>query len=135
MDGSKTVTATFASYVLTVSKTGTGSGSIISSPLGIDCGTDCSESYPPGTVVTLTASPPPGSTFIGWSGACTGTGTCTVTMSETRTVTATFTLDTVSYNLTVSKTGTGSGSSPAVPLVSAVVPIVPRLTPAAPVLL
>jgi endoglucanase len=40
--------------------------------------------------VTLTASAASGSTFAGWSGACTGTGTCTVSMSAARSVTATF---------------------------------------------
>ena len=110
MDGSKTVTATFASYVLTVSKTGTGTGSITSTPPGIECGTDCSETYSPGTVVTLTAEPSPSSTFVGWGGACSGTGACAVTMSETRTVTATFALNTTSYMLTVRKAGTGGGT-------------------------
>jgi uncharacterized repeat protein (TIGR02543 family) len=42
--------------------------------------------------VVLTASPSQGSTFDGWSGACTNmTGTCTVTMTQARSVTATFT--------------------------------------------
>src|SRR4030095_5918505 len=40
--------------------------------------------------VTLTATPAAGSTFAGWSGACSGTGSCTVTMSAARSVTATF---------------------------------------------
>jgi len=75
---------------LTVSKAGTGSGSVTSSPAGIDCGTTCSASYPEGTAVSMTATPASGSVFGGWSGACTGTGSCTVTMSEARTLTATF---------------------------------------------
>ena len=41
-------------HVLTVSKTG--SGTITSSPSGINCGSDCSESYEDGTEVTLTAT-------------------------------------------------------------------------------
>ncbi|HEX8742627.1 MAG TPA: MopE-related protein [Thermoleophilaceae bacterium] len=79
---------------LTVTKAGTGSGTVTSTapPGGIDCGADCSERYDPGTVVTLAASAAPASTFAGWSGAgCSGTGGCTVTMSEARSVTATFT--------------------------------------------
>jgi hypothetical protein len=40
--------------------------------------------------VTLTPTADAGSTFTGWSGACTGTGTCTVTMDQDRAVTATF---------------------------------------------
>jgi hypothetical protein len=73
---------------LTVAKTG--NGTITSSPAGIDCGTDCAESYAGGASVTLTATAAAGSTFTGWSGACTGTGTCTVTMNAVKSVTATF---------------------------------------------
>ena len=75
---------------LTVGKAGTGSGTVTSSPAGISCGTVCSASYANGTSVTLTASPASGSTFGGWSGACSGTGSCTVAMSSARSVTATF---------------------------------------------
>jgi len=41
-------------------------------------------------VVTLTARAARGSTFVGWSGACTGTGSCAVTMNAAKSVTATF---------------------------------------------
>jgi hypothetical protein len=75
---------------LTVTKTGSGAGLVRSRPAGIVCGTDCSQSYTSGTVVTLRAAPAAGSTFMGWSGACTGTGRCTVTMNGSKTVTATF---------------------------------------------
>jgi len=78
-------------FSLTVVRAGTGSGTVASTPAGISCGTDCSEPYPNGTAVTLTATPAAGSTFGGWSGGgCTGTGSCTVTMTAARTVTATF---------------------------------------------
>jgi hypothetical protein len=73
-----------------VSKTGTGSGTVTSTPASIDCGTTCSASYAAGTSVTLTATAAVESTFTGWSGACTGTGTCAVSMTEPRSVTATF---------------------------------------------
>jgi photosystem II stability/assembly factor-like uncharacterized protein len=113
MDVAKTVTATFnaavVNYTLTVSKAGTGFGTVTGT--GINCGSDCSESYTSGTAVTLTATTATGSTFTGWSGGgCSGTGTCTVTMDAAKTVTATFDASTVSYTLTVSKTGTGSGT-------------------------
>lgn len=93
MDAAKSVTATFdtgAQLILTVTKAGTGSGTVTSSPAGVNCGTDCSEPYIPGTVVTLTATAATGSTFAGWSGVCSGTGTCTVTMDAAKSVTATF---------------------------------------------
>jgi uncharacterized repeat protein (TIGR02543 family) len=121
MDQARNVTANFlagvSSYQLTVSKTGSGSGAITSSPAGISCGADCTEVVKAGTVVTLTATPASGSTFGGWSGACTGTGSCSVTMTQARSVTATFTLSSpTTYTLTASKSGVGSGtitSSPA----------------------
>lgn len=77
-----------STQVLTV--TVSGPGKVRSTPAGIRCGTDCTESYGTGTVVTLTATPRRTSTFTGWSGACTGTGPCVVTMSAATQVTARF---------------------------------------------
>ena len=76
-----------ASFPLTV--TNVGNGTITSNPVGIDCGTDCSESYASGTSVTLTATPSAGNTFVGWSRDCTGL-TCTLSMTAAKNVTATF---------------------------------------------
>src|SRR5690242_19428468 len=60
---------------VTIAITGNGTGTITSSPAGIDCGTDCSEAFADGTKITLTATPAPGSTFMGWgSDTCPGTG-------------------------------------------------------------
>src|SRR5262249_1225037 len=82
------------SYALSVGKAGTGSGTVSSSPGGINCGSTCSASFAAGTVVSLTASPASGSTFAGWSGGgCSSTGGCTVAMSIAQSVTATFNLD------------------------------------------
>ncbi len=82
------------SETLTVSKDGTGSGTVSSAPAGIDCGGDCSEDYAADTVVTLTAVAADGSDFTGWAGGgCSGTGTCVVTMSSAQSVTATFGLE------------------------------------------
>jgi uncharacterized protein (TIGR03437 family) len=75
---------------LTVTKSGAGSGTVTSSPAGINCGSTCSAQFPNGTQVTLTETPAAGSTFGGWSGACSGTGTCLVTVDAAKTATATF---------------------------------------------
>src|SRR5207247_1604848 len=107
---------TLVPNTLTVSKAGTGSGTVTSSDGAINCGSTCLAAYVSGTIVTLTASPSAGSVFSGWSGAgCSGTGTCVVTMTAAQAVSATFTQVYV-YALTVTKTGSGSGtltSSPA----------------------
>lgn len=83
-------------HTLTATKAGSGSGTVTSSPAGIDCGATCAASFADGTMVTLTATPDPGSTFTGWSGDCSGTGPCTVTMDQDRAVTATFDMTQVS---------------------------------------
>ena len=89
-------------YTLSVSKVG--SGSVTSSPAGIDCGATCAASYVSGTVVTLTATTDPLNYFTGWSGDCTGTGTCTLTMNGSKNVTATFALR-PTHTLTLSVVG------------------------------
>jgi hypothetical protein len=78
---------------LPVTKAGSGSGSVTSSPAGIDCGATCTAPFDLGTSVTLTARPAPGSIFDGWSGeGCTGTGPCTTDMTQARSVQAAFRL-------------------------------------------
>ena len=115
MDAAKAVTATFTlnRYPLSVGKEGNGSGVIASAPPGVDCGGDCTESYLYGTVVTLTATATGGSSFTGWTGACSGAGACQVTMDAAKTVTATFTLN--SFPLSVGKDGNGSGAAASAP--------------------
>jgi hypothetical protein len=119
LNTAKTCTATFnqqvVGYTLTVAKAGTGSGTVTSSPAGINCGSDCSETYTQGTSVTLTATPASGSTFDGWSGD-TDCSDGAVILNTAKTCTATFNQQVVGYTLTVAKAGTGSGtvtSSPA----------------------
>lgn len=53
-------------FLLTIEKEGSGAGVVISNPAGISCGSDCSEHYFNGTVVTLFAAPTGDGTFAGW---------------------------------------------------------------------
>ncbi len=77
-------------YQLSVTKAGSGGGTVTSAPAGINCGSDCAELYIADTEVTLTAAEAVGSDFIGWSGACSGAGACVVTMDAAKSVTAYF---------------------------------------------
>jgi hypothetical protein len=96
-------------YVLEVAVAGDGEGTVTSRPSGISCGNDCTEEYPAGTVVTLSATPSDGSTFDGWS----GDRDCSngiVTMSVDRSCTATLSLEVETFRLSISKTGSGQGT-------------------------
>ncbi len=73
---------------LSVSRPGDGMGTVTGG--GIDCGETCQKPFASGSVVTLTATPAVGSTFDGWSGACTGMGSCTVTVQCDTIATARF---------------------------------------------
>lgn len=97
-------------YVLTVAKSGSGSGQVQAQ--GINCGADCSESYVAGSMVTLSAAPSSGSVFDGWSGGgCSGTATCVVTLDQDVVVTAAFSAIPVTpstYTVTASAGDNGS---------------------------
>lgn len=93
----------------TLGVTVSGSGSVSSSPAGISCGATCSVAFAQGSVVALTATPSPGHSFAGWSGACSGAGTCNVTMTSARSVVATFS-STPHVTVSVTKAGAGSGT-------------------------
>jgi len=95
MDMARTVNAEFgvppAEFNLTVTKSGDGTGLVGSSPAGIDCGTDCSEVYDEGMVVTLTATPDTDMTFESWTGCSAEVdNVCTVTMDADLSVDAAF---------------------------------------------
>jgi uncharacterized repeat protein (TIGR02543 family) len=118
MDGDHSANATFdllPLHAITVTMSGTGSGTVTSDLSGIDCGATCSASYPSDAVVTLTATPTDStSTFTGWSGDCSGTDpTCQVAASQARNVTATFTHVTVASTtvLTLSTPSRGYGTT------------------------
>jgi hypothetical protein len=90
MNSAQSVSATFAQSTFTLSVSVTGNGSVTSSPAGINCGATCSANFNSGTPVTLTANHAAGASFIGWSGACSGTGACMVTMNMFKSVSAAF---------------------------------------------
>ena len=98
-------------FVVTAADSGTGTGTVVSSPTGINCGTLCSATYPSGSTVTLTATPASGSAFSGWSGGwCSGTSPCSLAGAGSVTVSAMFAA-VGSYTLTVSEQGPGTVSS------------------------
>jgi hypothetical protein len=106
---------TLKTHALTVTKAGTGAGTVTSTNTGgalnINCGATCQRTYNHGTSVTLTATPDAISNFTGWSGASCSTSTATpltLTMDQARGCTATFNLKT--YTLGVTKIGPGTGT-------------------------
>jgi|GEM_PF-1071891 len=91
------VTATWtggaATQTLNVTRLGSGTGTVTSTPAGINCGASCSATFANATSVSLSPVAAGGSGFVGWAGDCTGTGSCVVAMTQTRNVTATFNAD------------------------------------------
>ncbi|MEK7535784.1 MAG: hypothetical protein AAB590_02085, partial [Patescibacteria group bacterium] len=84
-----------ANAVLTVSlsfERQANKGSVLSAPVGINCGIDCTETYINDETVKLTALPQgPNTIFQKWTGACTGVNPiCTLKMDVSRTATAHF---------------------------------------------
>jgi uncharacterized repeat protein (TIGR03803 family) len=90
------------SFNVSVALAGSGSGTVTSSPAGINCGATCSANFVNGSAVILTATPVVGSGFSGWSGTCSGAGGCTVTASAS--VTATFDVLPPDFSLTPAST-------------------------------
>ncbi len=104
MTGTEKVSATFdPGEVLTVSITGTGVGTVTSTPAGISCPTTCSFTFPPNTPVTLRETPGSNDAFSSWAGACTGSANCSVTLDASMSITANFS----------SESASGGGSQPA----------------------
>jgi hypothetical protein len=75
---------------ITIDKTGTGNGRVVSYPDGIDCGTQCSTSVIDGTVVNLTARVPEGMKFTSWGVPCTESDRCQIVAWRDATVRARF---------------------------------------------
>ena len=98
-------TTPVTTFALAAHSAGNGAGVVTNTPGGTV--------FLAGTVVTLTATPNPGSVFVGWSGAVVATtNPLVLTMAANKVVTATFNLlPTATYTLTVNKTGTGNGAA------------------------
>jgi hypothetical protein len=97
MTDDKSVTALFVldQFPVSLTKSGTGTGNVTSSPVGLACDATCngaSHNFDYGTEVTLTATPAAGSVLSGWTGDCSGTvaNTCTVDVTDARSVEARF---------------------------------------------
>src|SRR5205085_3139616 len=84
------ITAAFAPvYTLSIGRSG--SGTVTSNPVAIDCGKTCSAKIVQGATLTLTATPAAGQRFVNWSGACSGNApTCTLTVNQNASVQAVF---------------------------------------------
>jgi len=96
-------------FVATVELAGLGSGSVASSPDGIDCPAECQETFVFGTRVTLDAFPEDNSSFAGFSGDAdcldgvldgTSSATCTATFDL---------LPEEQWTLTIAFDGAGAG--------------------------
>jgi hypothetical protein len=82
-----------ASAKISASYTGNGTATITSVPAGVSCNTGssagCEADFALGTSVTLTIAPSAGSSFLGWTGACSGAAaSCTVTTDQLQSVVA-----------------------------------------------
>jgi hypothetical protein len=120
MSAAREVTATFAAeapseFPLTLKKTGTGKGTVTSSPAGIGCGPACAEESAsfPVEAITLSASPQSGSEFGGWGlGECESEPElgqkCVVTTNSAKTVHAAFAP--IPRTLAIVEAGAGTGT-------------------------
>jgi len=99
-------------WSMTVVKTGP--GTVVSTPVGIDCGGVCTGQFLNGTLITLTATPDTGAAVTGWSGCANVSGNqCMVTINDAKSVTVAF--GSAQYALDVSLSGSGSGSVASTP--------------------
>ena len=94
MTKDKNITAVFTkipTYTLKINKQGV--GNVISSPSGIDCGSDCEYSFKQNTIVNLTATPDAGYNFTKFSGDVgdNANSSIPVTMNSNKSINAIFT--------------------------------------------
>ena len=115
MTAAQSVTANFVaipSGYSALSVTKSGSGSLISSPAGINCSGTCNSLFLQSAKVLVLPTASNGYYFSGWSGACTGTSKCTLAMTSNQSVGATFSANPQgTQTLAVTSTGPGSVTS------------------------
>src|SRR5207253_6173872 len=101
-----TIAAVTFTLAVASSDSSTGTGTISSGDSSITCGATCANDFAAGRTVTLTAAADSGSSFVEWSGDCSGTtSTCDVTMDSAKNVSALFA--SASSSVTSSDAGTG----------------------------
>lgn len=117
ISGVTNVGANFALSTRTVTVAISGasaSGVVTESGGGISCPGSCSNSFPYGSALTLTATANPGYTFTGWSGCPVSAGTqCSIpSLTANQNITATFVLQSVTVSVALNGAGSGivSGS-------------------------
>ncbi len=98
-------------FNLQVWKYGNGTGTVTSTPAGIDCGGTCLYDFGATTDITLEATPEPGTIFTGWSGCDSVNGTeCTISVTEDSEVSAFFGVETTAaYYVSTSGNDDNSG--------------------------
>lgn len=96
-------------WLISVSASAPG-GIVSSEPAGISCGSSCSASFSSGTVLRLTATPPPGMELAGWQGACQGSSaTCELVVTQEAQVSVQYQPAVPLSTLIVTRSGTGGG--------------------------
>ena len=101
--GALTFTITSQMFTLTVTVRGSGAGSVVSTPAGINCSSVCSGTFTV-NAVTLTGAPAADASFKSWNGSCGGASpSCTVALGPTA-VTATFSAVFTDATLTAQET-------------------------------
>lgn len=110
-------TAGVVEHTLTVTMPGAGSGSVKSTPAGINCPPICSANFEDFSAVELSATPDPGSGFDQWGGYCADLYCGIEHMNDDYSVSAMFELARPGYtrNLSVTLAGTGIGTVTSTP--------------------
>lgn len=81
-----------ATRYLTVERSGSGNGTVISIPAGLHCGITCNSLFTKDSTVILQAQPDTSSVFSGWSIVGCDNATCNLTLANDTTATVSFSL-------------------------------------------